>query len=52
MKLQQLQLKDLADWLSKAEEEISTTEPIASDLDMVKLQVSAIVIVIVRVISL
>ena len=39
MKLQQLQLKDLADWLSKAEEEDSSTQPIASDLDVVKAQV-------------
>ena len=39
MKLQHLQLKDLADWLSKAEEEDSSTQPIASDLDVVKAQV-------------
>ena len=39
MRLQQLQLKDLADWLSKAEEVISNTPPIASDLEVVKTQV-------------
>ena len=39
MKLQQLQLQDLADWLTKAEADIETTEPIASDLDIVKQQV-------------
>ena len=39
MKLQQLQLKDLSDWLTKAENEMVSTAPIASDLETVKQQV-------------
>ena len=39
MKLQQLQLQELANWLTKAENVIETSGPIGSDLDTVKSQV-------------
>ncbi|XP_057306952.1 utrophin-like isoform X3 [Hydractinia symbiolongicarpus] len=39
MKLQQKQLKELADWLTKAESKMSSAGPIGSDLETVKQQV-------------
>lgn len=39
MKLQQKQLKELADWLKKAESKMSSAGPIGSDLETVKQQV-------------
>lgn len=39
MKLQQMQLQELASWLTKAETVIEETGPIGSDLDTVKSQV-------------
>ena len=41
MKLQQLQLQELANWLTKAESIIKSTGPIGSDLETVKTQVEA-----------
>jgi len=41
MKLQQLQLQELASWLTKAESAIKSTGPIGSDLETVKSQVEA-----------
>ena len=39
MKLQQLQLQELADWLTKAESKMGSASDIGSDLDTVKQQV-------------
>ena len=39
MKLQQLQLQELSNWLTKAENIIEGTGPIGTDLDTVKSQV-------------